>query len=344
MPPRKEKPIFQGITIALAGELAGQWNDTNITRWVSQREGVISYQMDSSVTHLICSEDEFKKKSPRIKAALKRGKKECQIVTVDWLEDSINKRRRLPEREYSLDKSLKGERAKQRQDSKVAKGLEQGEKAVNTYLYHPYSDRTFFRYEITMTRDDDDHDIHGERYKLSPPLGGARPQLYESNAKPRLYWFVAKFFKRKGDSQPKFHRPSDFPGLFAKEFGLFEAFFQVKTGIPWERRLVAQKPLDEKGKVFFRYTPPVGGKPVGFVKGDFMPRASPEVEGAPEGAGQASAVAEPVVQPENLLSKELPAAVVQTQPVDNPEELTEQVRTEPESVQEELAAAGKAPI
>ncbi|KAK0711581.1 hypothetical protein B0H67DRAFT_541329 [Lasiosphaeris hirsuta] len=248
MPPRKEKPIFQGITIALAGDLGGQWSETNITRWVSLRAGVLSNQMDSSVTHLICSEHEFKKKSPRVRAALKRAKKECKIVTIDWLEDSINKKRRLPEGGYSLDKALKEERAEQRQEVKVAKGLEQAEKAVNTYLYHPYSDGTFFRYEATLTRDDDEHDIHGERYELS---------LYESNAKPHLYWFVAKFFKRKGDSQPKFYRPSEVPGLFAKEFAQFEAFFQVKTGIPWERRLVAQKPLDEKDRVFFRYTPPV---------------------------------------------------------------------------------------
>jgi hypothetical protein len=63
------------------------------------------------------------------------------------------------------------------------------------------------------------------------------PQLYESNASPHLYWFVAKFFKRKGDSQPNYYRPSNSPGLFWREFGLFEHFFEKKTGIPWEKRL-----------------------------------------------------------------------------------------------------------
>jgi hypothetical protein len=65
MPPRREKPIFKNITIAIAGDLGGQWSDTNITRWVTQREGTFSQQMDESATHLICSQDEFKKRGPR---------------------------------------------------------------------------------------------------------------------------------------------------------------------------------------------------------------------------------------------------------------------------------------
>lgn len=67
-------------------------------------------------------------------------------------------------------------------------------------------------------------------------------QLYESNARPYLYWFVAKFFKRKGDSQPNYYRPSDTPGLFWREFNLFEHFFEKKTGIPWKKRLILCKP------------------------------------------------------------------------------------------------------
>lgn len=74
--------------------------------------------------------------------------------------------------------------------------------------------------------------------QLTPPLY----QLYESNARPHLYWFVAKFFKRKGDSQPNYYRPSDTPGLFWREFILFKHFFEKKTGIPWEKRLILCNP------------------------------------------------------------------------------------------------------
>ncbi|KAL2260577.1 hypothetical protein VTK26DRAFT_5356 [Humicola hyalothermophila] len=37
---RKEKPIFRGLTIAVAGDLGGgQWTDANIARWVALRGG-----------------------------------------------------------------------------------------------------------------------------------------------------------------------------------------------------------------------------------------------------------------------------------------------------------------
>ena len=49
----------------MACTLGGQWTDVNIARWVGQRRGVFTAQMDDSVTHLLCSPDEFKNKGPR---------------------------------------------------------------------------------------------------------------------------------------------------------------------------------------------------------------------------------------------------------------------------------------
>lgn len=60
---RKEKPIFRGLTIAVAGDLGGQWTDINIARWVELREGRFTRAMDESVTHLVCSNEEFRRKS-----------------------------------------------------------------------------------------------------------------------------------------------------------------------------------------------------------------------------------------------------------------------------------------
>lgn len=78
--------------------------------------------------------------------------------------------------------------------------------------------------------------------------------MHESNAKPHLYWFVAKYYKKKGDTQAKIHRPSDAPGLFCREFALFQFLFQIKTGIPWAQRLVRAGTTDKR---LFRYLPPV---------------------------------------------------------------------------------------
>lgn len=64
-PGRAEKPIFRDLTIAVAGDLGGQWTDTNIQRWVALRAGKFAQEIDASVTHLVCSHDEFKKKGSR---------------------------------------------------------------------------------------------------------------------------------------------------------------------------------------------------------------------------------------------------------------------------------------
>lgn len=67
-----------------------------------------------------------------MKKALKRGYKSCKIVTKDWLEDCMTKKRRLPEREYALDTEMKKERAKKKKQMRHQKGLEEGIRAVNS--------------------------------------------------------------------------------------------------------------------------------------------------------------------------------------------------------------------
>lgn len=81
-----------------------------------------------------------------------------------------------------------------------------------------------------------------------------RVQLWESNAKPHLYWFTAKFLKRKGDSQPVYHRPSRCSGKWRHEMDLFMDFFRIKTGIEWQDRVLREKTMPGS---FFQYSPPV---------------------------------------------------------------------------------------
>ncbi|KAK4115028.1 hypothetical protein N656DRAFT_694761, partial [Canariomyces notabilis] len=263
----KVRPIFRGLRIAVAGDLtrnrSSQWTEANIARWVALREGrfvragagptqAVNGGGDG-VTHLVCDKGEFERRSGRdiVREALKH-QKTCHIVSLDWLEDSMLQAKRLPEEPYSFVRTLKQQREKERRRMMVIKGLEQAEKGVNPNFYHVYFDHTFFRYEIVLTRGDEELGTQGERYIL---------MIHESNAKPHLYWFVIKYYKKKGDPQPKIHRPSGSPGLFSREFGLFEDFFHKKTGIPWVQRLIkAGTTID---KALFQYAPPTGGKPVG---------------------------------------------------------------------------------
>lgn len=123
---------------------------------------------------------------------------------MDWLEDSLFQNKRLPEDKYSHVVTLKALKDKERLEKKIAKGVEEEERAVNesrfrwpltTYLsstgavenlrgwlctnimyeltqnsdqsdlYHVYWDPSdLFRYDITVSRDDEEMGVIGERY------------------------------------------------------------------------------------------------------------------------------------------------------------------------------------
>jgi hypothetical protein len=79
-------------------------------------------------------------------------------------------------------------------------------------------------------------------------------QLWESNPKPHLYRFTAKFLKRKGSSQPSYFCPSPCEGKWRGEMDLFMDFFKKKTGVDWLDRITyAYTGLSAS----FQYTPPV---------------------------------------------------------------------------------------
>ncbi len=149
-----------------------------------------------------------------------------------------------------LRKALRKAKAKKA----AAKEVQNAERFVNAGLYHIYRDSTYFAYKITLTRDDAEAGIEGERYLL---------HLYESNAKPSLYYFAAKHYRKKGDSHSQVFRPSSTPRLLDIELTHFEDFFYKKTGVKWDKRLVTTAP---PGGRYFTYRPPTGGKPVGEIK------------------------------------------------------------------------------
>jgi hypothetical protein len=68
-----------------------------------------------------------------VREALKRGKL-CQIVTLDWLEDSMHRRKRLDEEPFSHLRALKKEREREKRRVRGIKGLEQAVRTVNPSL------------------------------------------------------------------------------------------------------------------------------------------------------------------------------------------------------------------
>ncbi|EGO57882.1 hypothetical protein NEUTE1DRAFT_43047 [Neurospora tetrasperma FGSC 2508] len=277
----RPRPIFKGLNIALSGTFHGQWTDTNISRWVNLRAGTFSWRMSEDVTHLVCTKEEFDKKGRKVKEALARAykkDKKCYLVSLDWLEDSIHERKRLREDEFSHVATLKALKNKARLERKIAKGVEEEDRAVNQNLYRVYFDPTdFFEYNIILARDDEEMGITGERYVV---------KLYESNALPHLYHVGVRYYKSKKDTMPKLHRLTETPGDFQREYESFKRFFEIKVGYPWDERLV--RGVGSLGAKFFSYQPPTGGKPVGWVPQEYIPKEPTPPREAEDNTGSES--------------------------------------------------------
>ncbi|KAJ1335381.1 RNA polymerase II subunit A C-terminal domain phosphatase [Microdochium nivale] len=280
MAPKKstEKPIFQGCVIALASDLGKpDWTDDQIDRWVSIRRGKYVRSLDSllplttgssssggdnddgdgavNITHVLATEDMFKGMSAKRKTTLRD--EGVHVVLFDWLEDSIYAKRRLAEGKFDLLKRHREEVAREaarlKKLDKVARGIEEAKKGVNTNLNHVYMDSTCFSYDIVMTRMDAETNMVGEKWRL---------RLWESNGSPYLYLCTATFNKRGGKTSVIRPSKMETPGPLDRELAAWKKFFKIKTGIAWSDRVSRiEENRGEAGN--FQYEPPVGGKPLG---------------------------------------------------------------------------------
>jgi hypothetical protein len=153
------RKIFKGRAIAAAGPLPGQLSVEKLTVWTKLRGAVFSETVDENTTHLLCTEEQFRRrrKNPKgrpleclswpiqirsfrhdalsdhstVKEALKKWKK-LHVVHYDWYELSCTENKKLPEREYSMRTVLAQEMAKKREEERAERGRREGEKFVNT--------------------------------------------------------------------------------------------------------------------------------------------------------------------------------------------------------------------
>ncbi|KAI2639579.1 hypothetical protein GGS26DRAFT_587030 [Hypomontagnella submonticulosa] len=243
--------VLRKCSIAISGNLGDQWTDINIARWCSHNGAKFTYDVEEDTTHVLATPKQYKERAHNIKEALKN--KKIHIVTKDWFEDSLIKKKKLDEESYSLRVGEKKEKAKQKRLMKEKKGIAQAENFINTNLYHVYRDETFFPYEIVLTRDDEENGYIGQKYVLC---------LWESNAWPHLYQFTVKFYKKAGYNRPAIYRPQETPGLFKSAFEDFKLFFSKKTDLDWDDRI---RKANSTFYTRFQYQPPTGGKPVGVL-------------------------------------------------------------------------------
>lgn len=84
--------LLRGYEIAIADSLGPGWTAADVSRWVTYHGGSFSNTVGEGVTHLLATPEQFKQKLPAVKTALTF--KSIHIVTQDWLEDTLERRRR----------------------------------------------------------------------------------------------------------------------------------------------------------------------------------------------------------------------------------------------------------
>ena len=175
---RPKTHILRGITVAIAGSLGPGWSDADVARWMAYNGGqfvtTVTGNNDQRVTHLLCSRDEYaqpkKLHCANLRAAM--DAKTVRIVLRDWLEDSLHRRRRRPERAYLLrtvhrDEQQTPAARQERLAARRERGRREGETFVDTSLYRVYRDPTDgFAYRVTLRRDHAAANVFGERYVL----------------------------------------------------------------------------------------------------------------------------------------------------------------------------------
>ncbi|KAL1894933.1 hypothetical protein Sste5346_005620 [Sporothrix stenoceras] len=207
---KQKTRILRGITVAIAGSLGPGWSDADVARWMAYNGGKFVASLSSSnangVTHLLCSRDEYAKPKRQQCGALKVAlQKNVRIVTKDWLEDSLHRRRRRPKRPYLLKPILKEEQQspevlRQKALALRERGRREGESFIDSSLYRLYRDSLCF---------------------VSLPIAGTTPP----------YWFAARHYKSRTHTRPRSYRPSGTCQLFGTAFGEFTTFFRKKTGV-----------------------------------------------------------------------------------------------------------------
>ncbi|KAM0601238.1 hypothetical protein ACHAPN_000237 [Verticillium nonalfalfae] len=271
--------IFKNMVLATAGPLPGQFTEENLATWIKQRKGQFVKDMDQSITHLLCTDEQYKarKKIKRIKEAQQKGSR-IRVVHYDWFEFSCNRNKKLPEKEYYFDNLLAEERAKRRKQlakAKSQRNLAIGEHWINpgklfteglsnegtaasarltdaSDLYRVFADVCPFEYQVELFRIfTDNFGTCEEKYVL---------YLFQSFAKPTLYWFGVKYYKKDDGKRwmlKAINRPSPCSRPFHTEFDKFKDFFRLKTGIAWHERITKAGTTES---TFFQYTPPTNSE------------------------------------------------------------------------------------
>jgi hypothetical protein len=101
--------ILSNTIIAITGTLPAETNQ--IMKWVIANGGKWSARVEPRVTHLLASKDAWTRVTDSVKKA---AELKIHVLSYDWLEDSLQGKRKLAEKKYTWE-AIKREKKKKRQ-------------------------------------------------------------------------------------------------------------------------------------------------------------------------------------------------------------------------------------
>ncbi|KAF2203226.1 hypothetical protein GQ43DRAFT_470178 [Delitschia confertaspora ATCC 74209] len=130
--------VLKNFTITTTGDLGRGKSSDNLRKWVEANGGRWLPNVTKDTTHLITSKESWRKGC----AAVEKAKEvNAYIVNFDWLEDTLQSRRKKPEKKYRMDVVENGKK----KERKTVKKMERlGKKG----------DRTKFEKGVDMAQQD----------------------------------------------------------------------------------------------------------------------------------------------------------------------------------------------
>ncbi|KAF2122637.1 hypothetical protein BDV96DRAFT_639212 [Lophiotrema nucula] len=101
------------LVVSATGEFGSGKSHDQLKKWVDANGGKWCPKVSQGITHLICSKENWKKQVDAVTTAQELG---AQIVSYDWLEDSLMSKKKLAEKNYTW-----GVLSKERKDKKTMK-------------------------------------------------------------------------------------------------------------------------------------------------------------------------------------------------------------------------------
>lgn len=103
-------PCLKNLRITSTGDVGH--HPTQLRKWVEANGGRWLPSVIKSLTHLICSKDAWKRGNEAVTAA--QDLDHVFIVSYDWLEDSLIKKKKLSEKKYLWEKVAKETRKRKK--------------------------------------------------------------------------------------------------------------------------------------------------------------------------------------------------------------------------------------